>query len=208
MGSEIDQLSKAAFSFEVKDMSMARVSSFWGSEYVAPRTADYKPHMFCRPRLFPPRGHCPDDLWAALWAWVPTSCRIFDPHLVYTPSTHGTSLRTCLEICKKNQESPMIFFVYTKEGDIIGGFSPNIFVRTNGYFKLRDLRRPAEDAFVFRKLHTREKAEMFSWSGANDMLLKASEMDGLVFGGDAAAISLNKDMNRATTSSSASFGSP
>jgi len=204
----IDQLSKAAFSFVIKDTSMARVSSFWGSEYVAPRTNDYKPHMFCRPRLFPPRGHCPDDLWASLWAWVPTSCRIFDPHLVYTPGTHGTSLRTCLEICKKHQESPMIFFVYTKEGDIIGGFSPNIFVRTNGYFKLRELRRPAEDAFVFRKLHTRKGVDVFSWSGFNEMLLKASDIDGLVFGGDAAAVAIGRDMHRASTSTSATFSSP
>lgn len=205
--SSIDRLSKAAFSRIIEDASVARVNSFWGSAYVTPKTGGNRKHMFCRPRLFPPRGKVPDVVWEALWPWIPTSCRIFDPHLIYTPSSHGTSMRTCLEVCRKHPEAPMFFFIYTEDGDIIGGYSPCVWLRTHGYVNHRDLRRPAETAFVFRKLSS-SVTEVWPWMGANEMLFDASELHGLSFGGQNAAVAISKDMQRATTSASATFGSP
>lgn len=202
--SEVDTLSKAAFSFQSLDVSFARVSSLYGSKYVAPKMAN---HIFCRPRLFSPRGHCPDELWEFLWSCVPSSCRIFDPRLVYTPAAHGTSMRTCLENCSKHHEAPMVFFVYTPEGDIIGGFSPSIWLRTSGYVNLVDIRRSVEDSFVFRRLHDHQP-EHFAWTGANPFLMQASELHGLVFGGNGAAIAISHDMVWATTRASATFQSP
>mmetsp|Transcript_1114 Transcript_1114/g.2454 ORF Transcript_1114/g.2454 Transcript_1114/m.2454 type:complete len:820 (-) Transcript_1114:50-2509(-) len=202
----LEAWTKAAFSRLIEDNTMVRVNSNWGSDFVAPRST--RRHVFCRPRLFPPRGLCPDVVWEAVWSWVPTSSRIFDPHLVYSPSMNGTSLRSMLEICKKHSESPMIFFCYTKEGDVIGGYSPNIWVRTHGYLKANQLRRPAEDAFVFRSLIGGTETEVWPWSGGNEMLLDASELHGLCFGSQNAAVFINKDMTRCTSSSSATFGSP
>lgn len=206
--SSIDELTKAAFTINLRDLGMGRLSETWGSDYVAPKSGVSMPHMFCRPRLFPPRGHCPDAAWEVIWAWVPTWCRVLDPYLVYTPSSQGTSLRTCLEVCRKHQDSPMIFFAYTQQGDIIGGFSPVVFVRTSGYLKLTGLRRSPEDAFVFRRRKSTGATEVWTWSGRNDMLMNASEVHGLMFGGDSAAIYIHKDMVRATTSACASFSSP
>jgi len=202
----IDALTKAAFSFRVRIMT--RVDEAWGSDYVSPKTARAAPHVFCRPRLFPPRGHCPDAVWEVVWAWVPTWCRVLDPHLIYTPSSQGTSLRTCLEVCKKHQDSPMIFFTYTREGDIIGGFSPVVWVRTSGYLKLTNLRRSPEDAFVFRRLKSDGKTQVWTWSGLNELLMNASELHGLTFGGDGSAVYIHKDMVNATTRACASFSSP
>jgi len=205
----IDGLTKVAYALSLGKTNMARVSCAWGSSFAAPKM-DGGRHMFCRPRLFDPRGNCPDELWEVIWPWVPSNYRIFDPRMIYTPGRDGTSLRTCLELCKKYEESPMIFFVYSKSGDIIGGFSPHIWVRTSGYLKMSDLKRGADDAFVFRKLQGKAGAhgEVFAWTGANEMLFSGSEVDGLVFGGDSAAISLNRDLTRAQTAASATFNSP
>lgn len=208
--SSLESLTKAAFSRIIEDFTMTRLNSEWGSQYVAPKTSDYQRHMFCRPRLFAPRGHCTDEVWEEIWGWVPRACRIFDPHLVYTPSTHGTSMRTLFEIGKKSPDAPMFFFCYSKEGDVIGGYSPGIWSRTNGYMKPSQLRRPAEDSFVFRKLagEAGNSTEVWPWSGKNEMLFNASELHGLIFGGQSAAISIGKDMTRCTTSPSATFNSP
>lgn len=203
----IEQLAKAAFSRIIEDNEVARVNSTWGSDYVAPKSGDYMRHLFCRPRLFEPKGLAPDAAWETLWGWVPAASRIFDPHLVYTPTQNGTSLRTLLEVCKKHAESPMVFFCYSNDGHLLGGYSPGIWVRTNGYIKTSLLRRPAEDAFVFRKLLDKE-LEVWQWTSRNEMLFDASEVHGLMFGGQLAAISISQDLLRCTTSPSVSFGSP
>lgn len=204
-----DCLTKTAFSFSISNDDFSRESSRW----VAPdylKTDDDKKHrhIFCRPRLFEPRGLCPDEVWEAVWSWVPETCRIFDPRLVYSPSEHGTSLRTCLEISKNHAESPMIFFLYTPNGDILGGFSPTSWIRTTGYVDLLSLPRVADDAFVFRKLKAEEKTDIFPWSGGNRYLFQASEIHGLVFGGNDPAITVHKDLQRASTGASQTFGSP
>jgi hypothetical protein len=203
----IDNLTKVAYSMVLQEGALARQTSTWGSEYVSPKR-DYTPHIFCRPRLFEPRGKCPDEVWETIWAFVPQTCRILDPRLIFSPAVHGTSLRTCLEITKKYKENPMIFFLFTTSGDIIGGYSPQMFIRTSGYLRLSELSRPVEDAFVFRRLCGQKFAETFCWSGDNEFVLQASEVSGLAFGGDSAAISINKDLLRAHTSSSQSFRSP
>jgi len=203
----IDNMTKVAYSMVLQEGGLARQTSTWGSAYIAPKK-DYSPHIFCRPRLFEPRGKCPDEVWETLWSFVPQTCRILDPRLIYTPAVHGTSLRTCLEITKKHKESPMVFFLFTTSGDIIGGFSPQMWVRTSGYLRLSELSRPVEDAFVFRRLRGQKTAEAFCWSGDNELVLQASEVSGMAFGGDSAAIFINKDLLRAHTSSSQSFRSP
>jgi len=202
----IDNMTKVAYSMVLKEDGLARQSSNWGSTYVSPKM-DYMPHIFCRPRLFEPCGKCPGEVWEVLWSFVPQTCRILDPRLIYSPAVHGTSLRTCLEITKKYAESPMMFFLFTTSGDIIGGFSPQMLVRTSGYLRLSELSRPVEDAFVFRRLCGRT-VEVFVWSGENELILQASEVSGMAFGGDAPAISINKDLQRAHSSSSQSFRSP
>ncbi|CAE7677884.1 CUL3A, partial [Symbiodinium sp. CCMP2456] len=186
---------------------MARASSSWKISYAAPKQA-YEKHMFCRPRLYEPRGSVPDEVWEAIWPWVPANCRVFDPHLIYTPVVDGTSLRTCLEKCKKCRDAAMCFFVYSEFGDILGGFSPVIWARTSGYLDLMTSFRAAEDAFVFRRLQGKSTVDVFTWTGANQMLMQASELHGLIFGGDDAAVHVNKDLTRATSSASRSFSSP
>lgn len=121
----LESLTKAAFVMQVHSASFRRVSMKPVRIETLPK-AHTQNHLFCRPRLFEPRGSCPDDLWPPLWAELAASFRIYDPQLVYCPGMHGTSVRTCLEICKNHQGSPMIFFLYTLEGVILGGFSPAI----------------------------------------------------------------------------------
>ncbi|CAK0811098.1 unnamed protein product, partial [Prorocentrum cordatum] len=145
---DVDSLAKAAFSIQLRDMGMAKVSSAEGSLFV--RAAEGELRIFCRPRLHAPRGNCPDELWAYLWPFVPARYRILDPQLVYLPSMHGTSLRTCLELCKAHIDHPMVFFLYTPRGDIIGGFSPLIWRKTNGYLALREVVCAVDDAFAFQ----------------------------------------------------------
>jgi len=164
--------------------------------------------MFCRPRLFEPRGKCPDEVWEALWSWVPQTCRILDPRLIYSPQLHGTSLHTCLELAAKHADCPMFFFVFTTTGHILGGFSPQMWTRTHNYMKLVDLIRPAEDAFVFRRDQQEKAVDVFVWSGQNELLLHASEASGLIFGGDEVALSIGSCLSRGGTSPSKSFNSP
>eukprot|EP00931_Biecheleriopsis_adriatica_P017670 TRINITY_DN12584_c0_g4_i1.p1 TRINITY_DN12584_c0_g4~~TRINITY_DN12584_c0_g4_i1.p1 ORF type:complete len:785 (+),score=180.64 TRINITY_DN12584_c0_g4_i1:38-2356(+) len=204
---EVDVLTKIAFSLPLKNLAFGRVTSIWNISYAGP---DYgSKHIFCRPRLFEPRGNVPDELWEKLWSYVPANCRIFDPMLVYLPVKHGTSLRTCLENCKQHKDAPMIFFLYSKAGDIIGGFSPVIWVRTHGYIDPMSTTRGCEDAFVFRRLHgSKSDVDVFLWSGENQMLLDASEISGLIFGGDSASIHVHKELQRATSCASHSFGAP
>jgi len=83
-----------------------------------------------------------------------------------------------------------------------------MWVRTSGYLSLSELTRPVEDAFVFRRLRGQKSAETFVWSGDNEFVLQASEVSGMAFGGDSAAIFINKDLARAHTNSSRSFRSP
>eukprot|EP00439_Symbiodinium_sp_Y106_P079871 s653_g18.t1 len=198
---------QVAYSLPLRNLSMARVSSSWKISYAAPKQA-YEKHLFCRPRLYEPRGSVPDEIWEAIWPWVPANCRVFDPHLIYTPVVDGTSLRTCLEKCKKCRDAAMCFFVYSEFGDILGGFSPVIWARTSGYLDLMTSFRAAEDAFVFRRLQGKTTVDVFTWTGANQMLMQASELHGLIFGGDDAAVHVNKDLTRATSSASRSFSSP
>lgn len=204
---EVNALTKVAYSLPLRNLSMARVSSSWKISYAAPKQA-YEKHMFCRPRLYEPRGSVPDEIWEAIWPWVPANCRVFDPHLIYTPVVDGTSLRTCLEKCKKCRDAAMCFFVYSEFGDMLGGFSPVIWARTSGYLDLMTSFRAAEDAFVFRRLQGKSTVDVFTWTGANQMLMQASELHGLIFGGDDAAVHVNKDLTRATSSASRSFSSP
>ena len=166
-----------------------------------------KSTSFAGPRLYEPRGNVPNAVWEAIWPWVPANCRVYDPHLIYVPVTDGTSLRTCLEKCKKNKDAAMVFCAYGKNSDIMGGFSPTIWVRSSGYLDLLSFARAAEDAFVFRRLQG-GAVDVYSWTGSNQMLLQASEMHGLIFGGDDAAIHINQDLQRATSSASKSFNSP
>jgi len=181
------------------------MSSVWGCEYVTPIL---KSHIFCRPRLFEPRGSCPDKIWEMLWPEVPEWSRILDPRLVHAKSTHGTFLRTVFGCCDEYENAPMIFFVFTQAGDIIGGYSPHLWVRTKDYMDVMGLIRPAEDAFVFRKLVTGDKLDIFPWSGNNGMLLQAHERNGLNFGGEGVAISIDKELSRGSTSVSKTFDSP
>ena len=203
---EVEALSKVAYSLPIKNLSMARVSSSWKISYAAPKQG-YEKHLFCRPRLYEPRGNVPNAVWEAIWPWVPANCRVYDPHLIYVPVTDGTSLRTCLEKCKKNKDAAMVFCAYGKNSDIMGGFSPTIWVRSSGYLDLLSFARAAEDAFVFRRLQG-GAVDVYPWTGSNQMLLQASEMHGLIFGGDDAAIHINQDLQRATSSASKSFNSP
>jgi len=219
----IDDLTKIAYSLNLRDTNLSRVSSGAGGSYCMP-TEGIIPHIFCRPRLFEPRGNCPDAMWEALWSWVPPTCRIFDPKLIYQPTSDGTSIRTCLQHCLQSKSNraqwettvkdarpsdlpPMIFFIYAKGGHIIGGFSPVIWCRTSGFIKLVELSRPAEDAFVFRRLDG-GRTEVFPWSGDNQFLFQASESEGFSFGGDGTALFIQKDLTRASTDASKTFRSP
>ncbi|CAJ1363755.1 unnamed protein product [Effrenium voratum] len=204
---EVNELTKLAFSLPIKNLSLARVGSSWMISHPAPKQG-YRKHLFCRPRLFEPRGHVPHELWEVIWPWVPASCRVYDPHLVYVPVTDGTSLRTCLEKCKQSKDAAMVFFVYNSDMDIVGGFSPLIWARSSGYVDLLSCPRASDDAFVFRRLQKTGKVEVFPWSGKNQMLLQASEVHGLIFGGDGVAIHIGKDLHRCTSSASRSFDSP
>merc|ERR1740121_419778 len=207
---DVERLTKVAFSFTIRDSSFKRISSGWGCKYVEPDEA-YGRHVFCRPRLNAPRGHCPDDVWEVLWSLVPPSSRILDPHLIYTPPTHGTSLRTCLLNCGKHKDSPMVFFVWTKDGDIIGGYAPIVWHLTHKYTNLSVLTHPADDSFMFRKLHTvpsGHDVQVYLWSGNNDMLMQGSETFGLIFGGDGPAITIDRDFKRVATQKSVTFDSP
>jgi len=202
----IDALTKAAFSLRMHTRDgINRMSSVWGCEYVAPVV---KNHIFCRPRLHEPRGSCPDKIWEMLWPEVPEMTRILDPRLVHTKSTHGTLLRTLFARCDEYEDAPMIFFVFTQAGDIIGGYSPHLWVRNKDYMDVMSLMRPVADAFVFRKLRTGDKLEVFPWTGDNGMLLQAHERSGLNFGGDGVAISIDKEFSRGSTSASKTFDSP
>lgn len=203
----VDGLTKAAYSLALTGISLARVSTEWSTSYLIPKK-EFRPHIFCRPRLFEPRGNCPDELWEALWCYVPPSCRIFDPRLIYVPSEHGTSLRTCLENCKKYKDSPMVFFLYNRHGDIIGGFSPVMWARTVGYLDPTSVQRAVEDSFVFRRCSGGRPAEIYCWTGENQLLFQASDNNGLIFGADGAAISIHKDLLRASTTASKTFSSP
>lgn len=203
---EVEALSKVAYSLPIKNLSMARVSSSWKISYAAPKKT-YEKHIFCRPRLYEPRGNVPNAVWEAIWPWVPANCRVYDPHLIYVPVMDGTSLRTCLEKCKKHKDSAMVFFAYGKNMDIMGGFSPTIWSRTSGYLDLLSFARAAEDAFVFRRLRG-GSVDVYPWTGKNQMLLQGSELHGLIFGGDDAAIHINKDLQRAASSTCKSFNSP
>jgi len=200
----IDSMTKTAFSVTLSQR-FGRVSSVWGSDFVSPEDGS---KMFCRPRLFEPRGKCPDEVWEALWSWVPQTCRILDPRLIYSPQLHGTSLHTCLELAAKHADCPMFFFVFTTTGHILGGFSPQMWTRTHNYMKLVDLIRPAEDAFVFRRDQQEKAVDVFVWSGQNELLLHASEASGLIFGGDEVALSIGSCLSRGGTSPSKSFNSP
>jgi len=204
----LEKLSRLAFSFNLSGIT-GLVSSGWLTGGIAPN-ANVPLHIFCRPRLFEPRGNCPDRVWEKIWAWVPDSCRIFDPHLVYLPAQHGTSMRTCLEKCKKHSDCPMVFFVYSLQGDIIGGFSPSMMVRTSGaYLDVTSMRRTVDDAFVFRSLRgNKGAADIYMWSGRNNFLLQASELSDFVFGGDSPAIQIGVDMLKCTTAKSETFASP
>merc|ERR1711879_230584 len=93
-------------------------------------------------------------------------------------------------------------------GDIIGGFSPSMFSRTNGYANIFSLHRPAEDSFLFRKLQNEEKPQCYFWTGANECLFNFSELYGLDFGGHESAIFVSKDFTWGTTSESETFGNP
>ncbi|CAK0811099.1 unnamed protein product, partial [Prorocentrum cordatum] len=203
---DVDSLAKAAFSIQLRDMGMAKVSSAEGSLFV--RAAEGELRIFCRPRLHAPRGNCPDELWAYLWPFVPARYRILDPQLVYLPSMHGTSLRTCLELCKAHIDHPMVFFLYTPRGDIIGGFSPLIWRKTNGYLALREVVCAVDDAFAFQLPAGSKAPRIFHWTGSNELLLQASETSGLHFGGDGPAVFVRPCLTRAQTSASRSFDSP
>mmetsp|Transcript_47957 Transcript_47957/g.104330 ORF Transcript_47957/g.104330 Transcript_47957/m.104330 type:complete len:760 (-) Transcript_47957:94-2373(-) len=201
-----DTLCKVAFSMRVRVTGLERISSSWGTSYI---TADLNMpvHIFCRPRLSAPRGHCPDELWEAIWSRVPDSVRIFDPKLLWDRLADGMSLRFMLEKCKKHIDSPMVFFIWTPQGDIIGGYSPSVWVKTNGYLDTTTLCRSAESAFVFNKIGDKAP-EFWFWTGFNELLLQASEQRGLAFGGDAPAITVDKNLIRAGTSASRTFKSP
>lgn len=200
----IDSMTKAAFSMTVSK-SFGRVSSVWGSDFVSPQDGN---RIFCRPRLFEPRGKCPDEVWEALWSWVPQTCRILDPRLIYSPLLHGTSWHTCLKNAEENADCPMFFFVYTTAGHILGGYSPQMMTQTHTYVNLAELIRGAEDAFVFRRGPQERAVDVFVWSGQNEMLLHASEISGLMFGGEEVALSIGADLGRGATGPSKSFNSP
>eukprot|EP00928_Gymnodinium_smaydae_P070341 TRINITY_DN54193_c0_g1_i1.p1 TRINITY_DN54193_c0_g1~~TRINITY_DN54193_c0_g1_i1.p1 ORF type:complete len:755 (-),score=167.31 TRINITY_DN54193_c0_g1_i1:90-2354(-) len=205
----LDSLTKHAWSMRFASAGVGAMSSIYMPAFMESSAA--KRHIFCRPRLFEPRGNAPDDMWEEIWSWVPESCRIFDPQMIYLPGTHGTSSRTCLDLCKKHEDAPMIFFVYTEKGDIMGGFAPAVWRRTSGagWVDLLSLIRGAEDSFVFRKLSGQgSETEVFPWTGNNRMLYQASELHGFVFGSEKAAISIDKDLVRGATAPCETFGSP
>jgi len=205
---EVDRLTKTAFAAALGGAFRKRASATLSTSFLA-RKLDLN-HVFCRPRLFEPRGACPDDLWQAIWPWVPEVCRVFDPHLVYTPGTDGRAIRTVLAKCEPHSSEPMIFFVYSAAGDIVGGFSPVPWLRSSSYVdcsKLTSSTSPGS-SFVFRRLSGGGKPEVFPWTSQNDQLLLASEQHGLHFGGDGVAVSVDRDLVRASTHASASFSCP
>merc|ERR1719433_837368 len=114
---DLDNFTKAAFAQKLSE-GRRRMSSTMVSDIISPTTN--LSGIFCRPRLFEPRGRCPDDLWVATWPRVHELCRALDPHLVYTPNDQGRSLRSVLSICKNHARDPMVFFVYSAVGDILG----------------------------------------------------------------------------------------
>merc|ERR1711918_279958 len=91
-------------------------------------------HFFCRPRLFEPRGECPDELWQGIWKYIPRLARQLDPHLVYSTSLHGKRLKTLLRHCEEYVSKQMVFFANTMLGDIVGGYSPIMFIPTHNRY--------------------------------------------------------------------------
>lgn len=205
----LDSLTKTAFAFKLETATRRRMSSTLVSTQIDRKKG--VGHVFCRPRLYEPRGACPDVLWQAIWPWVPHLHRSLDPKLIYTLSSHGRMLKTMLHKCidKNNVDNPMIFFVYSAAGDIIGGFSPIPWSQTGGsYIDCCSLRGSAADAFVFRKLSSGGVPEVFPWTGRNERLFFASDQLGLGFGGDGVAIGVDKDLTWVHTSPSETFECP
>jgi len=203
----LDRLTKVAFSLSIEGKAYMNMSSIVPCPYLAD---DKCRMMLCRPRLFEPRGSCPEEVWQDIWSCVPRNFRILDPRLVYSSVMHGRSLRTLLKHCQDETDGPpMIFFVYTIDGDIVGGVSPIIWTKTSRdtYIEVTSIRRPVSSSSVFGRDNGCE-TKTFSWASKNQFLFLASDSVGLLFGGDDVAVHVNTELNKGSTAASASFDSP
>mmetsp|Transcript_17579 Transcript_17579/g.31728 ORF Transcript_17579/g.31728 Transcript_17579/m.31728 type:complete len:809 (+) Transcript_17579:28-2454(+) len=201
----LEELVKAAFAVRLR-RSLKLVSSYQTSatSMGIARSTVSRGRLLCRPRLHEPRGLPPEEVWEAIWGWVPEIYRVLDPRLTYSTASDGRSLRTLMQKCKQNELAPMIFFAYTLDGALLGGFSPVMWRKTDGYLDLTG-RLGVEESFVFRRTSPSDDTDVFLWSGRNTLLFQASEVEGLLFGGDGASIYVDKDMKWACTTESTSF---
>merc|ERR1712232_110882 len=128
--------------------------------------SEWGQYYFCRPRLFEPKGSCPDELWREIWKNLPKLKQHLEVSLIFTPFD-GCLIKDLLNECERtdNARASMIFFVHTEEGHIIGGYSPIMF---QDMFELSvrggmDFANVGE-AFAFRMLQG-QTPEIFPWSG-------------------------------------------
>jgi len=199
---QLDELMKGAFAARLR-RSMKLVSSI-ATDVSSMNSRLLRGRLLCRPRLHQPRGFPPEEVWEAIWGWVPEIYRVLDPRLIYSSATDGRSLRTLLQKCKHHELAPMVFFVYSVSGALLGGFSPVMWRKTDGYLDLTG-RLGVDESFVFRRTEPSEDADVFLWSGRNSLLFQASEVEGLLYGGDGASIFVDKDLKWACTTESKSF---
>mmetsp|Transcript_32303 Transcript_32303/g.71492 ORF Transcript_32303/g.71492 Transcript_32303/m.71492 type:complete len:802 (-) Transcript_32303:62-2467(-) len=201
---KLEEVVKAAFAVRLR-RSLKLVSSYHTSgTSMGIRSTLSRGRLLCRPRLHEPRGLPPEEVWEAIWGWVPEIYRVLDPRLTYSTASDGRSLRTLMQKCKHHELAPMIFFAYTMDGALLGGFSPVMWRKTDGYLDLTG-RLGVEESFVFRRTSAKDYTDVYLWSGRNCLLFQSSEVEGLSFGGDGASIYVDKDMKWACTTESTSF---
>eukprot|EP01053_Blabericola_migrator_P005274 Blabericola_migrator_1__5273@NODE_2708_length_2438_cov_58_282581_g1673_i1_p2_GENE_NODE_2708_length_2438_cov_58_282581_g1673_i1NODE_2708_length_2438_cov_58_282581_g1673_i1_p2_ORF_typecomplete_len233_score20_05TLD/PF07534_16/3_9e20_NODE_2708_length_2438_cov_58_282581_g1673_i115462244 len=158
------------------------------------------------PKLYRPRLHdsshvVEDNQWEILWRWVPSSARILDPMLKFTSFKHGHSIKAIHRVLWDEDDKPMVFFLKTIRGDIIGGICPFPFkVDSRCMSADSDL----SSASVFQ-LHPNQLN--YQYSGAASTIMSVTQ-NHIIFGSNAPAIMIDKDLLNGHTAPSETFNSP
>jgi len=157
------------------------------------------------------------DLWSGL---LPPLTRLRRLRRVFSCSQDGYSLATLVQRCEDltadvGSNVPMLFLVATDCCGVLGGYAPLLWSFTGASFAPRVA--GFEDSFVFvapreppqkelGPMQTLGSMQVFPWSGRNELLLQLC--NGLLFGGDLPAISIDDELNHGASSVCETFGSP
>ncbi|CBZ54687.1 putative TLD domain-containing protein [Neospora caninum Liverpool] len=190
-------LSKTAFRYKLRvEVPFHKQTA----EFPTPYLMTTRMRQFHRPRLRDESRILQPQHWEAIWGWVPETARILVPTLEYSSDSHGMSITAMLQRLTPFLRSPMLLVISTREGGILGCFSPFPF-RYDAKAAASDA--PLDISFVYQ-LQPEEQA--YWWTGANQIFMNVTHKH-IIIGGNDIAIFIDEDLRKGQSRKSASFDS-